>query len=135
MCVLPFECILAHLLYSGVESSSSTQRSQIASNVQIYLYLIQLLSLFWYVHVWSSAFHVYSDVPWFRSTSVLLLLCRLVYVTGKVENRAKTLSWLILLILFHSCWFQHVGRFASLASFLLALSVKWSTHCTGFMCC
>lgn len=69
-----------------------------------------------------TALYVYSDVPWFRSTSVLLLLSRLVYVTGKVENRAKTLYWLILLISFHYSRFQYVGCFSSFALFSLFAS-------------
>ena len=80
---------------------------------------------------------VYSDVSWFRFTSVPLLLCRLVYVTGEVDNRLVTLSHCFILLFLHFYpMFQHVVHIVppTLVSLLLALSVKLSTHCTGYMC-
>lgn len=55
--------------------------------IQIYPYLFQVVS-FVTKHRQKQTF-MCSDLLWFRSTSVLLLLSRLVYVTGKVEKQGQ----------------------------------------------
>lgn len=104
VCLLPSEFVSAHLLLSGKEGFPNTQiASNVRTSIPVFITGDQTCT--------KTTIDVFSGVSWFRLISVLLI--RLVYVTGRVENRPKTLKWLALLILFHCYEFQHVGRFAS----------------------